>query len=331
MRPLRLSRFALLWAAVLLPSFTATVAWAQGGGTIRIIVGTVAGGAIDPYARMIAEHMSRTLGQPIIIENKPGASGSLAAQYIADQPADGSIIWLGTQAFTEIVPNMFPNARWSIDQFHPIIRGVEAPLAFITTPSVPAGNLAEFITWAKQNKGKLSYSSYQPGTPSHFLGFQMNEKWDLDLTHVPYRGSGLQVTGLLGGHSQFGFTQVNSSLPHVRAGKLNALATTGPARDRSMPEVPTFAELGYPEFTAKVWFGLLVKEGTPPGVLARYTEAAKAAHADPAIRQKLETQGFEVSGATGPQLKTDIKEQIARWGRLVRASGFNVEDRGSTR
>lgn len=330
MRPLRLSRLVLLAAAVLLPSFAATAAWAQ-GGTIRIIVGTVAGGAIDPYARMIAEHMSKTIGQPIIIENKPGASGSLAAQYIADQPADGSIIWLGTQAFTEIVPNMFPNARWSIDQFHPIIRGVEAPLVFISTPSVPAGNLAEFIKWAKENKGKLSYSSYQAGTPSHFLGFQMNEKWNLDLTHVPYRGSGLQVTGLLGGHSQFGFTQVNSSLPHVRAGKLNALATTGPARDRSMPDVPTFAELGYPEFTAKVWFGLLVKEGTPRDILERYAEAAKTAHADPAIRQKLETQGFDVSGATGPQLKTDIKEQIARWGRLVKASGFNVEDRGSTR
>ena len=330
MRPLRLSRLALLWAAALLPSLAAVAAWAQ-GGTIRIIVGTVAGGAIDPYARMIAEHMSQSLGQPIIIENKPGASGSLAAQYIADQPADGSIIWLGTQAFTEIVPNMFPNARWSIDQFRPIIRGVEGPLVFITTPSVPARNLAEFIEWAKQNKGKLSYCSYQAGTPSHFLGYQMNEKWDLDLTHVPYRGSGLQVTGLLGGHSQFGFTQVNSSLPHVRAGKLNALATTGPVRDRSMPDVPTFAELGYPEFTAKVWFGLLVREGTPPDIVTRYTEAAKAAHADPAIRQKLETQGFEVSGATGPQLKTDIKEQVARWGRLVKASGFNVEDRGSTR
>ena len=159
----------------------------------------------------------------------------------------------------------------------------------------------------------------------------MNSKWDLDLTHVPYRGSGLQVTGLLGGHSQFGFAQLNSSLAHVRAGKLHALATTGSVRERSMPDVPTFAELGYPEFTAKVWFGLLVKEGTPPDILARYTEAAKAAHADPAIRQKLEEQGFEVSGATGPQLKADIKEQTVRWGRLVKASGFSVEDRGSTR
>src|SRR5262245_4216938 len=211
MRRLTLARLALLWAVALAPSFADTAAWAQ-GGPIRIIVGTAPGGAIEPYARVIAEHMARTLGQPIIIENKPGASGNIAAQYIVDQPADGSIIWLGTPAFAEIAPNTFPNARWSIDQFHPIIRGVEAPLVFVTAPSVPAGNLAEFIAWAKANRGKLSYSSYQAGTPSHFLGFQMNEKWDLDLTHVPYRGSGLQVTGLLGGHSRFGFAQLNSSL-----------------------------------------------------------------------------------------------------------------------
>src|SRR5262249_47962779 len=149
----------------------------------------------------------------------------------------------------------------------------------------------------------------------------------VDLTHVPYRGSGLQVTGLLGGHSLFGFAQVNSSLPHVRSGKLKALATTGPIRDRSMPDVPTFAELGYPESPARVWFGLLVKEGVPDEVFRRLTDAAKAAHADPAVKEKLEAQGFEVSGETGP----NIKEQLERWGRLVKASGFSIEDRGSTR
>jgi tripartite-type tricarboxylate transporter receptor subunit TctC len=326
----RIALLAAICATVLTPLLMVAPAAAQ-SGVVRIIVGTAPGGAIEPYARLIAEHMSRTLGQTVIIENKPGASGSLAAQYIADAPADGSILWLGTQAFTEILPNMFPNARWSIDQFHPIIRGVEAPLAFVVNPSVPAGNFAEFLKWAKDNKGKLGYSSYQAGTPSHFLGFQLNEKFDLDLTHVPYRGSGLQVTGLLGGHSLFGFAQVNSSLPFVRDGKLKALATTGPTRDRSMPDVPTFEELGFPEFTAKVWFGLLVKEGVPADVLERLTAAAKAAHADPAIRQKLEAQGFDVSGDAGPQLKTNIKRQVERWGRLVKASGISVEDRGSTR
>jgi tripartite-type tricarboxylate transporter receptor subunit TctC len=117
----------------------------------------------------------------------------------------------------------------------------------------------------------------------------------------------------------------------VRAGKLKALATTGPTRDRSLPDVPTFAELGYPEFTAKVWFGLLVREGVPDDAFRRLTEAAKVAHADPAVREKLEGQGFEISGETGPQLKTEIKQQIERWGRLVKASGFSIDDRGSTR
>ena len=327
-----MNRRDIVWLALscaALPAPPILSALAQ-SGIIRVIIGTVPGGAIDPYARMIAEHMSRTLGQPIIVENKPGASGTLAAEYVANAPADGTILWLGTQAFTEINPNAFPHARWSLDQFRPIIRGVEAPLAFIIHPSVPADTFGEFIAWAKANRGKLSYSSYQAGTPSHFLGFQMNEKFDLDLTHVPYRGSGLQVTGLLGGHSLFGFAQVNSSLPHVRSGKLKALATTGPTRDRSMPQVPTFAELGYPDFTAKVWFGLLVKEGVPEDIFKRLTEAAKAAHADPAVKAKLEAQGFEVSGETGPQLKSEIKQQLERWGRLVKASGFSIEDRGST-
>ena len=327
-----MNRRGIVWLALsfaALPAPPILSALAQ-SGIIRVVIGTVPGGAIDPYARVIAEHMSRTLGQPIIVENKPGASGTLAAEYVANAPADGTILWLGTQAFTEINPNAFPHARWSLDQFQPIIRGVEAPLAFIINPSVPADTFGEFIAWAKANRGKLSYSSYQAGTPSHFLGFQMNEKFDLDLTHVPYRGSGLQVTGLLGGHSLFGFAQVNSSLPHVRSGKLKALATTGPTRDRSMPQVPTFAELGYPDFTAKVWFGLLVKEGVPEDVFKRLTEAAKAAHADPAVKAKLEAQGFEVSGETGPQLKSEIKQQVERWGRLVKASGFSIEDRGST-
>ena len=172
-----MSRRGIVWLALSLVALAVSPAALAQSGIIRVIIGTVPGGAIDPYARMIAEHMSRTLGRPIVAENKPGASGTLAAECVANAPADGTILWLGTQAFTEINPNAFPNARWSIDQFRPIIRGVEAPLVFIVHPSVPADTFGEFITWAKANRGKLSYSSYQAGTPSHFLGFQMNEKF----------------------------------------------------------------------------------------------------------------------------------------------------------
>jgi tripartite-type tricarboxylate transporter receptor subunit TctC len=298
--------------------------------TIRFIIGTAPGGAIDPYARLIADPMAKSLGQTVIVDYRPGANGNNSAQFIVDQPADGLNVWVGTQAFTEINPSAFKNQRWSIDDFTPFIRGVEAPLVFAVNPGVPARTFAEFLGWAKANRGKLSYSSYQPGTPSHFLGFQLNEKFDLDLTHVPYRGSGLQATAIVGGHSQFGFAQLNSTVPHHESGKLRILAVTGAIRHKLLADVPTFEELGYPDFTARVWFGLLIKNGTREDTIRRYTEAAKVAHADPGVRSKLEAQGFDVVAETGPQLLPNIKQQIVRWGKLVQASGFSAEDRGST-
>jgi tripartite-type tricarboxylate transporter receptor subunit TctC len=299
--------------------------------TIRFVIGTAPGGAIDPYARIVADPMSKALGQNIIVEYKPGANGNGSARYITEQPADGSLVWIGTQAFTEINPSAFSNQHWSIDDFVEIIRGVEAPLVFAVHPSVPANTFAEFLAWAKTNKGKLSYASYQPGTPSHFLGYQLNEKFDLDLTHVPYRGSGLQATALVGGQSLFGFAQVNSTMPMAEAGKLKLLAITNPERYRFLPNVPTFAELGYPDFTAKVWFGMFLKKGTPDALIKRYTDAAKVAHNDADVKKKLEAQGFEVVSESGPQLIPNIKQQIERWGKLVKASGFSAEDRGSTK
>ncbi len=327
--PVRISAWIASICAALVLSLGGAVA--QSSQPIRFIVGLAPGGAVDPYARIIAEHMAKTLGRTIIVENRPGATGNISAQFMIDSPADGQLIWVGTQALTEINPSVFDNLKWKIDDFHPLIKGVQAPLVFVAHPSVPAGNFAEFVAWAKQNRGKLSYSSYTAGTPSHFLGFQINEKFDLDLTHVPYRGSGLQTTGLVAGHSLFGFAQVNTSAPQHAAGKLKAFGITSAERWPQMKDVPTFAELGHREFTTRVWFGLLVKAGTPPDIVARLTDAAKAAHADPEVRSKLEAQGYEVTGETGPQLLTDIKTQLARWARIVKAAGFSAEDRGSTR
>src|SRR5262245_59226154 len=325
-----MKRMLALALVAVLSGLVAREACAQ-SGQMRFIVGLAPGGAVDPYARIIAEQMGKILGRTIVVENRPGATGNISAQFMIEQPADGQLIWVGTQALTEINPSVFSNLKWKIDDFEPLIKGVQAPLVLAAHPSVPAGTFDEFVAWARANRGKLSYASYTPGTPSHFLGFQLNEKFDLDLTHVPYRGSGLQTNGLVAGHSLFGFSQVNTTAPQYAAGKLKAFGITSSERWPAMKDVPTFAELGQPEFATRVWFGLLVKKGTPPDVVARLTAAAKEAHMDPEVRSKLEAQGYEVTGETGPHLLADIKTQLARWARIVKAAGFSSEDRGTTK
>jgi tripartite-type tricarboxylate transporter receptor subunit TctC len=269
--------------------------------------------------------MEKALGQTIIVENKPGANGNISAQWVVDQPADGRIVWVGTQAMTEINPSAYRNLRWKIDDFVPLIKRVESAPVLVTHPSVPAKTLDELAAWVKKNPGKLTYASWSPGTPSAFLGYQLNETFGLDLTQVPYRGSAPQTSDLVAGHALLGFGQMQSTLPHIRAGKLHAIATTGSKRSPHLPDVPTFAELGHPAFTATVWFGLLVKAGTPQPAIDRLLAAAKAAHADPKVRETLEKQGFDISGQSGTEFSAAIRTQIARWGRIVQATGFKAD------
>jgi len=313
---------AVMLASVLMMS---AAAQAQ-SNAIRFIVGAAAGGAIDPYARVIADHMAATMKRTIIIENKPGANGNIAIQMVADAPADGSLVWVGTQSMTEINPSAYDNLRWSMDDFVPLIRGVEAPMVLVTHPSVPAKTLDELVAWIKTKPGQLNYASFNPGTPSHFFGFQLNQRFGLDLTHLPYRGSGLQANDLVAGHALLGFAQINNTAPQIKQGNLRAIATTGEQRSPLLPDVPTFAELKHPEFTASIWFGLLVKKGTPQPVIDELVQAAKAAHTDPKVKATLEAQGFEVSGRTGSDaLLADIKKQGQRWGELVKAAGFKAD------
>ncbi|MFN3350905.1 Bug family tripartite tricarboxylate transporter substrate binding protein [Pseudorhodoplanes sp.] len=304
-----------------------SVATAQTTATqpIRVVVGVPAGGVLDPYARIASEHMEKTLGRPMIIENKPGANGNLSALTVVDAPADGQLIWIGTQSMTEINPSAYSKLRWSMKDFVPIIRGVSAPLVLVTHPSVPAKTLPELIDYLKKNPGKLGYASFSPGTPSHFLGFQMNEKFGLDLAHIPYKGSGQQTTDLVAGHALMGFSQLGSTIPHIASGQLNAIAVTGPERSRFLPNVPTMAELGHPDFTTMIWFGMFLKAGTPQAIVDTYVKAAKAAHTDPDVKTKLEALGFDVPAQTGPAVAAEIAAQTERWAKLIRSSGFKAD------
>ncbi len=318
--------FIVAISAVTLTAFGPLEARAQdNSGVIKIVVASAPGGILDPYARIVGDHMSKTLGRTIIIENKPGAGGVVGTQYVVDQPADGTMMWVGTQAMTEINPSAYKNLRWTIDDFIPIVKGVEAPLVLVTHPSVPAKNLKDLVAWIKANPGKLSYASFSPGTPSQFLGHQINKQFGTDLTHVPYKGSGPQANDLIAGHALLGFAQLANAIQHVKNGKLNAIAVTSKVRTRFLPDVPSFAELGYDDFTATVWFGLLVKAGTPNPLVKAYVAAAEKAHTDPEVKQKFEAQGMEATGATGSaKLTADIKTQIGRWRKIVDETGFQA-------
>ncbi len=294
-------------------------------GVIRFVVGTPPGGALDPYARIIADKMKQELGQTIIIENKPGANGNISAHSVVQAPADGLTVWVGTQSMTEINPSAFSHLPWKISDFTPLIKGVEAPLVLVTNPKVPAKDLKGLVEWIKANKGKVSFGSFSPGTPSHFLGFQMNQIFGLDMTHVPYRGAAPQTTDLLAGNVPLGFAQIAATLPHIKAGKLNAIAVTSAKRFRMIPDVPTFAELGHPDLTATIWFGLLIRASTPAPIRERLLKAAIAAHQDPAVKAKLEAMGFDVPGLTGKAFGDEITAQIERWRKLVVATGFKAD------
>jgi len=315
-------------AALLAAIFTATAVMAQAfpSKAINLVVGSEPGSAPDVYARVAAEAMGRILGQQVVVENRTGANGNVAADFVSRAPADGHTLWVAAQSQIEINPSAYGALAWKPSDLVGLVKGGEAPLVLVVHPSVPAKTLPELVAWVKANPGRISYASFSPGTTSHFLGYQLNERLGLDMTHVTFRGSGPQVQNLVGGHVPLGFSQIQTGLPQIRNGKLVGLATTGAQRWRQLPELPTMAELGYPDLTATTWFGLMARAATPHDVLAKLNDVALRAHADPALKSKLESMGMDVSGKPGERLAASIRAGSARWAKLVKATGFKAAE-----
>ena len=291
---------------------------------VTLVVGTPAGGAIDAYARALAEQLAQQTGGTFLVDNKPGANGNLSAEATLKAPADGHTLWIGTQSMVTINPSAFDKLRWKPADFVPIVKGIEAPLVLLTHPSVPAKTLPELVAWAKANPSKAAYASFSPGTPSHFLGFQLSEAFGLNMVHIPYKGSAPQTADLVGGQVPLGFGQLQTSMPHIQAGKLNAIAVTSAKRSRFLPNVPTFAELGHPELTTTIWFGVLAPAGTPKPVLDAIMAENIKAQAAPALRARLEAQNFDVPTEHGEAFSRSIAAESVRWAKLVKATGFRA-------
>lgn len=308
--------------APVLPAAAQGAAWPT--KTVTLIVGTPPGGALDVYARALAVSLGKVTGGTFIVEYKAGANGNISAEYVQKAAPDGNTLWMGTQAMMAINPSAYSSLRWKPSEFKPIAKGVQAPLVLVTNASVPAHTVPELVKWAGDKANKAAYASYSPGTPSHFLGFQFNEKFHLDMVHVPYKGSAPQIVDIVGGQVPLGFTQLQTALPQIEAGKLNAIAVTGPQRWRDLPKVPTLQELGYKDLNTTIWFGLFAPASAPKPVLDAIEAATIKAQASPEYRKAMEAQGFDVPDEHGAAFAKTIAAETARWAQIVKATGFRA-------
>ena len=315
------SAFILLCAA--LAAFSAP-ALAQQYPTrpVRFVVPFAPGGSTDTLARTIGVKLADALGQQVVVDNRTGANGDIGMEIVARSRPDGYTIVLGYIANLAIAPSLYAKMPYDpVKDFAPITQPASSPNVLTAHPSVQAKTLQELIALAKAKPGQISFASTGVASVGHLTGELINNLAGIRMTHVPYKGSGQAVTDILGGHVQVMFSGFSSTLHHIRAGKLRALAVTGPKRSPALAEVPTISEQGFPGVEATAWYGILAPAGTPKPVVAQLHGDLVRVLKQPDVVQKLDGLGFEIVGSTPEQFSAYIRTEIKKWEKVVRASG----------
>ncbi len=304
-------------------------ALAQNDKPITIVVPYAPGGTTDMLGRLIAQQLGTALGRTVIVDNKPGAGTAIGASQVARSAPDGSTLLVATSTTLAINPWLYKKLSYDpAKDFAPVGLIGAVPLMVVVHPSVPARTLAELVALAKSRPEGLSYGSAGNGSPQHLGAEMFKFATGTAMTHVPYKGSALALTDLLGGQLQLMFTDIAPALQHVRSGKLRALAVTSRKRQPTFPDVPTVAESRLPgtaDFEAVAWQSIVAPAGTPAPVVERLSQEIAKVIAQPALRQKLENDGFEPGSSTPAQLAAYIRSESERWGQVIRASGATVD------
>jgi tripartite-type tricarboxylate transporter receptor subunit TctC len=315
----------LALATLLLPALGSSAQEQYPSRPIHLIVGFPAGGPTDVSARFVAEKLHDRLGQPVIVENRGGAASNIAAATVAKAPADGYTLLLATSS-NVVNPSLYANAGYDpVKDFAPISLLTKIPSLLVVRIDSPAKSVADLVALVKANPGQLNYSSGGSGSMGHLSGAMFQSAAKLDVVHVPYKGAPEIVSSLLAGQVQFAFPGFSAALPQVKAGKLRALAVTGEKRNPQLPDVPTIQEAMSPGFVVEVWFGLWAPAGTPPAIVTKLSEAVKAVLASPDSQAKLSADGSEVLSASPEEFAAYVKDEVAKWGRIVKQSGARVE------
>ena len=303
----------------------ALAAWAQPypSKPVRLIVGFPAGGPADIFGRTLAQGMAPELGQPVVVENVSGVGGVLGVDRAAKAPPDGYTLCINSASPLVIAPYSLSKIPYDVKKdFAFITLVVRVPEVVAVHPSLPVNSLSELISYARANPGKVNFGSAGSGSITHLAGELLKAEAKVELVHVPYKGAAPAVNDLLGGQVQMGIFDVPVLLGHIRSGKLKAFALTSRQRAASLPEVPTTAELGYPNVNSDNWYGLVAAAGTPAEVQRRIHAAAVAALKSPAVEEQFAKVGGIASPGTSEEYRSFIAAEQAKWSKIVQAIGF---------
>ncbi|WP_420998148.1 Bug family tripartite tricarboxylate transporter substrate binding protein [Cupriavidus sp. 30B13] len=326
------TRRRLLAAGVALAAAFAGVAGtAHAQGTyptkpITMIVPFSAGGTTDILARIVGLQLGKALGQPVVIDNRPGAGGNIGAALAAKAPGDGYTLFMGTIGTHSINQSLYSRLPYDpVKDFAPITRVAMVPNLVVVNPKVPVNNIKELIAYVKANPDKLSYGSSGSGSSMHLSGELFNSMTGLHIQHIPYKGSAPAVNDLLGNQIGLMFDNLPSSYPHVKAGKLRAIAVTSAKRSPALPNVPTVAEAGVPGYEATSWFALYATGGTPQPIVDRINAEVVKILAMPDVQKQMADQGAEAHPEKPAQLAAFMKTEAVKWAKVVKASGATVD------
>lgn len=315
-----------LLAAFAVPALAQADAGQWPSKPVKWIVPFPPGGAMDAIARTLGEVAGRKLGQPFIVENKPGAGGNIGSDFVAKQPADGYTLMI-TSIGMATNPALYNKLSYDpIKDFEPVSLLAVVPNVLVTNAKqTQFKSVSDVVESAKKAPNKLTYASAGNGTSIHLAGANFTALTDTQMLHVPYRGSGPAVTDLLGGQVDFMFDSITSARPHIQAGKLRALAVTTKERSPSLPDVPTVEEAGIQGYEVSPWFATFMPAGTPPAIVEKLSQALNEAMRDPEVIKRLDAIGANPIGSTPQALQSHLKQETERWTQLIKASSITAD------
>lgn len=320
---MRIAKLAAV-ALALLPALATAQSWPS--KPIKLVVPFTAGGSTDTVARIMAEKLTTRLGQPVIVDNRAGAGGAIGSEVVAKSPPDGYTFLVGTSSTMAIIPHLYRKPPYDpTREFVPVILLGTADIDIVINPKVPARTLKELLAYAKANPGKLTFASGGNGTISHLLGEYFSSMANVKLLHVPYKGDAQMTTDLIGGQVDMAFGTAVVFLPHIKSGKVVAVAVTNPKRSTTQKDLPTVSESGVPGYEAVQWFGIAAPTGTSQEIVQRLNDEVRTILAQPDVQKRFGDLGFDVVGDKPEEFAAFVRSENAKWKKIADTAGVKLD------